>query len=93
MVEITISKQDNSLEMQSAEPGFFRRMQLPEGITITHVLPELPDDPSTTRTFLVYPGGTAPPLGVEMMNRRNVERVVRVDPITGVPHVEAPPQQ
>ena len=92
VVEITIYKQENSLEMQSAEPGFVRKMQLPEGITITHLLPELPDDVSTSRTYLLYPGGTAPPLGVQMMNRRNVERVVRVDPITGVPRVEAPPQ-
>lgn len=92
VVEITIYKQENSLEMQSAEPGFVRKMQLPDGITITHVLPELPDDVSTSRTFLLYPGGTAPPLGVQMINRRNVERVVRVDPITGVPRVEAPPQ-
>ncbi|HUA17946.1 MAG TPA: prepilin-type N-terminal cleavage/methylation domain-containing protein [Bryobacteraceae bacterium] len=92
VVEVTISKQDNSLEMQSVVPGFFRKMQLPEGITITHILPELPGDPVPTRTFLLYPGGTAPPLGVQVMNRRNVERVVRVDPITGVPQVEAPPE-
>ena len=92
VVEITISKQDNSIEMQSVEPGFHRRMQLPDGITITHILPELPDDPSSARTFMLYPGGTAPPLGVQVINRRNVERVVRVDPMTGVPRVEAPPQ-
>jgi hypothetical protein len=88
MVAITVSKLDNSIQMQSAEPGFFRRMQLPEGISIVQILPLLPEDPGAARTFLLYPGGTVPPIGVQLINRRNVERVVRVDPITGVPRVE-----
>jgi prepilin-type N-terminal cleavage/methylation domain-containing protein len=94
MVEITISKAENSLEMRSSEPGFFRKMQMPEGVSILQVLPQLPDDnPDLKRDFLLYPGGTVPPLGLQLMNRRNVQRLVRVDPITGVPHVEAPEQQ
>jgi prepilin-type N-terminal cleavage/methylation domain-containing protein len=95
VVEITISKADNSLEMRSSEPGFVRKMQMPEGVSIVQVLPRLPeqpaDGPDAKRNFLLYPGGTVPPLGVQLINRRNVQRVVRVDPITGVPHVEAPP--
>ncbi len=91
VVEITISKTDNSLEMRSSEPGFVRRMQMPEGVSIVQVLPSWPDNPDAKRNFLLYPGGTVPPLGVQLINRRNVQRVVRVDPITGVPHVEAPP--
>jgi prepilin-type N-terminal cleavage/methylation domain-containing protein len=91
MVEISISKMDNSLEMRSSEPGFYRKMQMPEGVSIVQVLPALPDDPDVTRNFLLYPGGTVPPLGVQLINRRSVQRMVRVDPITGVPHVEAPP--
>jgi type II secretory pathway pseudopilin PulG len=91
-VEITISKADNSLEMRSAEPGFFRKLQLPEGISIVQVLPQLPDDPGLKRSFLLYPGGTVPPLGLQLINRRSVQRLVRVDPITGVPHVEKPDQ-
>jgi len=95
VVEITISKADNSLEMRSSEPGFVRKMQMPEGVSIVQVLPRLPeqpaDNPDAKRNFLLYPGGTVPPLGVQLINRRNVQRVVRVDPITGVPHVEAPP--
>lgn len=92
MVEISISKSDNSLEMRSSEPGFFRRLHLPDGISIVQVLPQLPENPDLKRTFLLYPGGTVPPLGVQLINRRNVQRVVRVDPITGVPRVEAPEQ-
>jgi hypothetical protein len=44
------------------------------------------------RTFFLYPSGTVPPLGVQLVNRRNVHRIVRVDPITGVPKVETPEQ-
>jgi hypothetical protein len=79
--------------MQSSEPGFSRKLQMPEGVSIVQVLPQLPENPENpdaTRTFFLYPGGTVPPLGVQLINRRNVQRVVRVDPITGVPRVEAP---
>jgi len=92
VIEITISKADNSIEMRSSDPGFYRKMQLPEGVSIVEVLPRLAE-PSASRNFLLYPGGTVPPLGLQLINRRNVQRVVRVDPITGVPHVEAPEQQ
>jgi hypothetical protein len=92
-VEIVISKQNNSIQMQSAEPGFSRKLDIPEGVSIVQVLPPLPENPDAPREFFLYPGGTVPPLGVELVNRRNVHRVVQVDPITGVPHVEAPSEQ
>jgi hypothetical protein len=63
---------------------------MPEGVSITHVLPESPQNPEAARSFLLYPGGTAPAFGLALVNRRNVERIVRVDPITGVPRVEQP---
>ncbi len=66
---------------------------MPDGVSIVQVLPQLPENnPDGLRTFFLYPGGTVPPLGVQLINRRNVQRVVRVDPITGVPRVEAPEQ-
>ncbi len=89
VIEIIISKSDNSIEMQSSQPGFSRKLQMPEGVSIVQVLPPLPENPDVPRMFFLYPGGTVPPLGVQLINRRNVQRVVRVDPITGVPHVEA----
>jgi type II secretory pathway pseudopilin PulG len=90
VVEITISKHDNALFMRSTEKGFFRKLELPDGITLTHVLPEIPEAGDAPRSFLLYPGGAAPRFGVQLANRRNVERIVRVDPITGVPRVEQP---
>jgi len=88
VVEITILKAENALAMRSTEAGFTRRLELPEGVSITHVLPELPQNPDAPRSFLLYPGGTVPRFGVALVNRRNVEQIVRVDPITGVPQVE-----
>jgi prepilin-type N-terminal cleavage/methylation domain-containing protein len=88
VVAITISKTDNEITMRSTEPGFVRKLDIPQGVTITRIFPELPDNPDVPRSFLLYPGGTVPRFGVQLMNRRNVERIVRVDPITGVPRVE-----
>ena len=95
MVEITISKAENAIEMRSSELGFFRRLQMPDGVSIVRVLPPLPEsaDPDVARNFFLYPGGTVPALGLQLINRRNVQRVVRVDPITGVPRIEAPQEQ
>ncbi|HUS05131.1 MAG TPA: prepilin-type N-terminal cleavage/methylation domain-containing protein, partial [Bryobacteraceae bacterium] len=90
-VEITISKADNTLAMRSLDPGFFRSVQMPEGITIVRLWPEIQGLEETSRSFLLYPDGVVPRLGVELANRRGVHRVVRVDPITGVPLVEQMP--
>jgi prepilin-type N-terminal cleavage/methylation domain-containing protein len=94
VVQIKILKARNSLEMRSTEPGFARTLELPEGVTISEVLPQVPEQPddNAPRTFLLYPGGTVPPFGVELENRRRMQRIVRVDPITGVPRTETPKQ-
>jgi prepilin-type N-terminal cleavage/methylation domain-containing protein len=90
MVAITISKPANDLEMRSTDANFHRTLAMPDGVAITNVLPEQQDNPDAPRTFVLYPGGTVPGFGIELINRRNVERIVRVDPITGVPRVERP---
>jgi hypothetical protein len=92
VIEITISKADNELTMRSTDPGYIQKLDLPEGISITHVLPEIPENPDGPRSFMLYPGGAPPRFGLALINRRSVERIVRVDPITGVPRVENPNQ-
>ena len=92
VVEISISKAQNNLEMRSTEAGFTHNLALPDGISITHIYPDLPETTDGQRTFLLYPGATVPRFGVALINRRNVERIVRMDPITGVPQVEKPTQ-
>src|SRR6202140_4986681 len=44
VVEITISKPENTLSMRSTDPGFSRKLEMPEGVSIVQVLPELPQD-------------------------------------------------
>ncbi len=92
LVEVTISKADNTLSLQSSEPGFERKLELPDGVKIENVLPELADDEDANapRTFMLYPGGSVPAFGVALVNAKRSQRIVRVDPITGVPRVEAP---
>jgi hypothetical protein len=35
------------------------------------------------------PGGTAPGIGVQLVNRHGAHRLVRLDPMTGFPRVES----
>ena len=54
-------------------------------------------DPSRTsigeeeqaRSIVLYPNGAIPRFGVEIASPKGIHRIVRVDPITGVPQVEA----
>lgn len=91
VVEITISKGDNALWLRSTE-GWEKKLDLPEGVRIVDVLPnDIPSaDADVARTFAIFPGGTTPKFGVKLANRRGTERLVSVDPITGVPRIEVP---
>ena len=93
VVEVTISKLENALIMRSEEPGFERRLDVPQGVRITGVLPANLVDLDAPRHFLMYPGGTLPRFGVELANQRGGRRIVRVDPITGNSQVERPEAQ
>jgi prepilin-type N-terminal cleavage/methylation domain-containing protein len=88
LIEIAVSKTERSLTMRSSERGFLRRIELPEGITIVSILPESQDQRETGRRFVLYPGGVVPRIGLELANRKGARRIVRVDPITGVPQIE-----
>ena len=91
VVEVTISKADNALWLRSTE-GWEKKLDLPDGVRIVDVLPnDIPNaDGEAARTFVIFPGGTTPKFGVQLINRRGTERLVSVDPITGVPHIEVP---
>lgn len=88
VVELTISRTDRTLSLRSGEPGSERKVELPQGVSILSVLPEPPQPEDGPRRFLLYPGGAVPRLGIEMTNARKVRRIVRLDPITGVPMIE-----
>jgi len=91
VVEVSIYRNPAKLEMRSPDASFTKEIALPEGVTIEKILPEMPtSDETAPRRFLLYPGGVIPRFGVEVVNRRGTHRIVRVDPITGVPQVERP---
>ncbi len=89
-VEVTISKSQRTLTLHSPDAGFEKKLELPQGISVVRILPETEGEPDAPRQFMVYPGGAVPRIGVEIANSRGVHRIVRVDPITGVPRIEQP---
>ena len=89
-MELTVVRAENALYLRSTDPGFQERLELPQGVTIARVIPELQVDENLPRTFMLYPGGTVPHIGVVLINRRHSERMVQVDPMTGVPRVSIP---
>ena len=87
-IEVTVSVQDNSLSLSSSEAGFTRKLSMPDGVKIVAVWPKLPEEDDQPRRFLLLPGSTVPRLGVEIANRKGARRIVRVNPMTGVPDIE-----
>ena len=83
-LELQISVKQSSLALHSIEPGFERKLTLPEGITIVD------SDPNASYQIILLPGGTAPRIGIELKNRKGSRRLIRVDPMTGIPRIEMP---
>lgn len=90
VVEVTVSPREARLSLRSTEAGFERTLELPDGVTIRAVLPEIPRAADEPRQFLLFPGGAIPGFGIELVNRRGARRIVSVDPIVGAPRVEVP---
>jgi hypothetical protein len=93
-VEVEIVPKDNRLTMQSTEKDFRRTLQLPDGITLEGVTPISDNgfgDPGPAPPFrmILMPGASAPGIGVQISNRHGARRIVRLDPMTGFPHVES----
>ncbi len=86
-LEIAIFQSSGRIQVRSSG-GFESDYSLPEGVTVQAVLPALPGSTDGPRRFLVLPGGTVPAIAVELANRRGMRRLVRLDPITGVPQVD-----
>ena len=80
------------MAMVSSEPGFERRLEVPDGVRIEAVLPEI-EEHEGVRRFLLQPGGTPPRIGVRIANARGARRIVRVDPMTGSPRIERPAEE
>ena len=88
-VELIISQKESRLTAWSNEPGFTHELTLPTGIVIEAVLPQIPDDVEGVRRLILLPGATVPGIGIQFANHRGAHRIVRLDPMTGFPHVES----
>ncbi len=89
VVELAVWPRQGRLTLRSSGPGLVRSLELAEGVTIVAVHPALPQVEDGPRRFLLLPGGATPAMGVELRSRRGARRLVRIDPITGVPRIEA----
>jgi prepilin-type N-terminal cleavage/methylation domain-containing protein len=78
VVQISISIEKNAVYLNS--PDLARELDMPTGITIEAVR-----GPSL---FLLLPGATVPRVGIQIVNRKGARRIVRVNPMTGVPEIE-----
>lgn len=87
-VEIAILRAENAIILVGAQIPWERRLDLPQGVVIQSILPELPQEDLGIRRFLVLPGGTVPRIGIILANSRGSRRAVHIDPITGVPRIE-----
>jgi prepilin-type N-terminal cleavage/methylation domain-containing protein len=85
VVEVWISPKDNLLIARSPDLGFVRRLEIPASFHITSVLPATGTESGEARRFLMFPGGRIPAIGVELANATGVKRMVRVDPLSGLP--------
>ena len=85
VVEIRISPRESAIIARSADLGFVRRLDLPDGVRINAVTPPVEGEANELRRFLVYPGGAVPRIGVDFANPEERARWVSVDPVTGVP--------
>ena len=94
VVEIRISVRENAISARTADLSFNRTFEVPDPIRITAVEPALADgaNPGVQRRFLVYPGGTAPRIAIDLASHDGRRRRVVVDPVTGTPHSELEPQ-
>lgn len=91
-VEVWISPQDNALTAVSADAAFEKRLEVPEPVRIIAVETMTPtQNPAMPRRFLLYPGGAAPRMGIEIANGQGKRRLVTIDPVTGFPNAEALP--
>lgn len=75
-MEVVVSPRERTITLISSEPGFTRRLEMPDGIKIAG------DEP---REFMLLPGGTPPAMGIDIYNASGAHKIIRIDPVTGVP--------
>jgi prepilin-type N-terminal cleavage/methylation domain-containing protein len=89
-VELIVTPKENLMTMYTNEPGFERKLRMPDGVSIQAVLPAIDDEaPDSPRQLMLLPGATAPGIGILLANQHGSRRIVRLDPMTGFPRIES----
>jgi type II secretion system protein H len=87
-VEVDIAPKENRIGMTSSR--YSQELDMPSGVIIEGVLPKKSDGwGDDVRHVILQPGATIPGIGVQIMNKRGVRRLIRIDPMTGFPRIEA----
>lgn len=81
---------ENSMTMYTNQPGFERKLKMPDGISMQAVLPAGEDAPGASVQLMLMPGASAPGIAILLANQHGSRRIVRLDPMTGFPRVESP---
>ena len=89
-VEVTIDKAARTIVLHSTEAKFERTYELPPNLSIVSIEPEQPGGggDASIRRFYIYPGGSAPHIGIGIAGHNGALRLIRIDPITGSPRIE-----
>lgn len=78
VMEIIIYPKERRMELASSEPGYLRTLEMPQGINIAGENPV---------RILLMPGSAPPRIAIDLYNDKGAHRIVRLDPVTGVPRV------
>jgi hypothetical protein len=91
-VFLVIPGDRTTLRWRTRKPGALKEFVLPEGLRFASVRLGSQADSGEDRVIPLTPGAPFPKLTLEIINRRGARRLVRIDPVAGVPEV-APPQE
>jgi prepilin-type N-terminal cleavage/methylation domain-containing protein len=80
-MEIIVYPKENKLVLVSTEPGYAKTLEMPAGIHITG------DNPMR---ILLMPGSAPPRVAIDLFTDHGSHRIVKLDPVTGVPEVVIP---
>jgi prepilin-type N-terminal cleavage/methylation domain-containing protein len=81
VMEIIVYPKERKLELDSSEPGYARTLEMPQGVNIAG------EDPVR---ILLMPGSAPPRVEIDLYNDNGAHRIVKLDPVTGVPLVVVP---
>lgn len=77
VLELVVDPKQNELVLLSTEPGFRRALELPPSIKLM----------GDERHVMLMPGGAPPRVVIALSDIKGRHKLIRLDPITGVPLV------